>query len=85
MVRDATARSPRPTELAGKKVGITSAGSGSDLLALWTQQDRKINFTRVPLGGGGLVPNLRSGNVDAVGALLAAVVPAARGQAGPQR
>ena len=53
-------------QLAGKKVGITSAGSGSDLLALWTQQDRKIEFTRVPLGGGGLVPNLRSGNVDAV-------------------
>ena len=53
-------------ELAGKKVGITSAGSGSDLLALWTQQDRKIQFTRVPLGGGGLVPNLRSRNVDAV-------------------
>ena len=56
----------RVEELAGKKVGITSAGSGSDLLALWTQQDRKIGFTRVPLGGGGLVPNLRSGNVDAV-------------------
>lgn len=54
------------SELAGKKVGITSAGSGSDLLALWTQQDRKIQFTRVPLGGGGLVPNLRSRNVDAI-------------------
>lgn len=53
-------------DLAGKKVGITSAGSGSDLLALWTMQDRKIKFTRVPLGGGGLVPNLLSGNVDAV-------------------
>lgn len=53
-------------ELAGKKVGITSAGSGSDLLALWTQQQRNIQFTRVPLGGGGLVPNLRSRNVDAV-------------------
>ncbi len=53
-------------QLAGKKVGITSAGSGSDLLALWTQQDRNLSFTRVPLGGGGLVPNLRSGNVDAI-------------------
>ena len=53
-------------ELEGKKVGITSAGSGSDILALWTQQDRKLKFTRVPLGGGGLVPNLLSGNVDAV-------------------
>jgi NitT/TauT family transport system substrate-binding protein len=52
-------------ELAGRKVGITSAGSGTDILALWTQADRKIQFTRVPLGGGGLVPNLISGNIDA--------------------
>ena len=52
-------------ELNGKKVAITSAGSGSDLLALWTQQDKKIEFTRVPVGGGGLVPNLLAGNVDA--------------------
>lgn len=53
-------------ELEGKKVGITAAGSGSDLLALWTMQNRKIKFTNVPLGGGGLVPNMLSGNVDAV-------------------
>ncbi|CAN5785833.1 ABC transporter substrate-binding protein [soil metagenome] len=52
-------------DLAGKKVGITSAGSGSDILALWTVADKKVNFTRVPLGGGGLVPNLFSGNIDA--------------------
>ncbi len=51
--------------LNGKKVAITSAGSGSDLLALWTIQDQKIDFTRVPVGGGGLVPNLLAGNVDA--------------------
>jgi NitT/TauT family transport system substrate-binding protein len=53
------------SELAGKKIGITSAGSGTDILALWTQADKKIQFTRVPLGGGGLVPNLLSGNIDA--------------------
>jgi NitT/TauT family transport system substrate-binding protein len=52
-------------DLGGKKVGITSAGSGSDLLALWTVQDKKVEFTHVPVGGGGLVPNLLSGNVDA--------------------
>jgi ABC-type nitrate/sulfonate/bicarbonate transport system substrate-binding protein len=52
-------------DLNGKKVGITSAGSGSDLLALWTIQDKKIDFTRVPVGGGGLVPNLLAGNIDA--------------------
>jgi ABC-type nitrate/sulfonate/bicarbonate transport system substrate-binding protein len=52
-------------DLNGKKVAITSAGSGSDGLALWTIQDKKMNFTRVPVGGGGLVPNLLAGNVDA--------------------
>src|ERR1044072_1674301 len=52
-------------DLKGKKVAITSAGSGSDLLALWTQQDKKIEFTPVSVGGGGLVPNLLAGNVEA--------------------
>ena len=54
------------SELEGKKVGITAAGSGSDVLGRWTMQDRKVKFTAVPLGGGGLVPNMLSGNVDAV-------------------
>jgi NitT/TauT family transport system substrate-binding protein len=53
------------SELAGKKVGITSAGSGTDILARWTLAEHKIDFTRVPLGGGGLVPNMISGNIDA--------------------
>jgi NitT/TauT family transport system substrate-binding protein len=53
------------SEVAGKKVGITSAGSGTDILALWTIAEHKIEFTRVPLGGGGLVPNLLTGNIDA--------------------
>jgi ABC-type nitrate/sulfonate/bicarbonate transport system substrate-binding protein len=52
-------------DLNGRKIAITSAGSGSDLLALWTIQEKKIDFTRVPVGGGGLVPNLLAGNVDA--------------------
>ncbi|MGB7258683.1 MAG: ABC transporter substrate-binding protein, partial [Pseudolabrys sp.] len=54
------------SQLDGKKVGITAAGSASDVLARWTMQDRKIKFTTVPLGGGGLVPNMLSGNVDAI-------------------
>ncbi len=54
------------SELAGKKVGITSAGSATDLLAKWTIYDKKVQFTEVPLGGGGLIPNLLSGNVDAI-------------------
>ena len=54
------------SELEGKKVGITSAGSATDILARWTQADKKVKFTSVPLGGGGLIPNLLSGNVDAI-------------------
>ena len=54
------------SDFEGKKVGITAAGSASDVLARWMMQDRKVKFTTVPLGGGGLVPNLLSGNVDAV-------------------
>ncbi len=53
-------------QLKGKKVGITSAGSATDLLARWTMADKHIKFTTVPLGGGGLVPNLLTGNVDAI-------------------
>src|SRR5262245_50033074 len=53
------------SELAGKKVGITSAGSGSDICARWLLAEHKLDFTRVPLGGGGLVPNLLTGNIDA--------------------
>src|SRR6201990_1534813 len=52
-------------DLNGKKVAITAAGSGSDLLALWTIQDRKIDFTRVPVGGGGLGANLLAGILEA--------------------
>jgi NitT/TauT family transport system substrate-binding protein len=52
-------------ELAGKRVGITSAGSGSDICARWTNAHHKLEFTRVPLGGGGLVPNLLTGNIEA--------------------
>jgi len=54
------------SEFEGKKIGITAAGSASDVLARWLMQDRKVKYTTVPLGGGGLVPNMLSGNVDAV-------------------
>lgn len=52
-------------ELDGKKVGITSAGSGTDALALWAQTDAQVTFSRVAVGGGGLVPNLLNDNLDA--------------------
>ena len=52
-------------ELDGKKVGITSAGSGTDTLALWSQGVDKVTFQRTPVGGGGLVPNLLNNNLAA--------------------
>jgi ABC-type nitrate/sulfonate/bicarbonate transport system substrate-binding protein len=52
-------------ELDGKKVGITSAGSGTDTLALWAQSEAKVTFQRVAVGGGGLVPNLLNDNLVA--------------------
>ncbi|HYE93464.1 MAG TPA: ABC transporter substrate-binding protein [Terriglobales bacterium] len=54
-----------PKELDGKKVGITSAGSGTDTLALWSQSANKVTFQRTPVGGGGLVPNLLNNNLAA--------------------
>lgn len=53
-------------DLSGKKVGITAAGSASDIIAHWAMSEGKAEFTRVPLGGGGLVPNLLSKNIDAI-------------------
>jgi NitT/TauT family transport system substrate-binding protein len=52
-------------ELDGKKVGITSAGSGTDTLALWAQSEQKVSFQRIGVGGGGLVPNLLNNNLAA--------------------
>jgi NitT/TauT family transport system substrate-binding protein len=53
-------------DLGGKKVGITANGSTTDFFALWAANEAGGTITRVPLGGAGLVPNLLSGNVDAI-------------------
>lgn len=53
-------------DLAGKKVGITANGSTTDFFGLWAANEAGGTITRVPLGGAGLVPNLLSGNVDAI-------------------
>jgi NitT/TauT family transport system substrate-binding protein len=54
-----------PKELDGRNVGITSAGSGTDQLALWAQTQSGVTFNRAPVGGSGLVPNLLNDNLDA--------------------
>jgi NitT/TauT family transport system substrate-binding protein len=53
-------------DLVGKKIGITSNGSTTDFFALWAANEAGGTITRVPLGGAGLLPNLLSGNVDAI-------------------
>lgn len=53
------------SQLDGSQVGITTAGSLSDALAQWAMENTGVQFTTIPLGGAGLVPNLIAGNVDA--------------------
>lgn len=52
-------------ELSGKKVGMNSAGSLSDLLGKWAASKADATFELVALGGGGVAPNLLAGNIDA--------------------
>ena len=59
--QDRESRGARPQEC--RHHGTT--GGGADLLALYCGT-RKIEQHRVSVGGGGLVPSLTSGNVDAV-------------------
>ncbi|MXP64969.1 ABC transporter substrate-binding protein [Roseomonas sp. M0104] len=53
-------------DLARKKIGVTSNGSTTDFFALWAGQQAGGPVSRIPLGGGGLIPGLLSGNVDAI-------------------
>jgi len=51
--------------LDGKKVGISSKASTSDVAALWMAEGAGISVEQIPLGVG-LAPGLRSGQVDAI-------------------
>lgn len=53
-------------DLAGKKVGITSKASTTDLLTLWMADRSGVTVQTIPVGGGGLVPSLKTGQVDAI-------------------
>jgi NitT/TauT family transport system substrate-binding protein len=63
-----SANSPIKTiqDLAGKKVGVTQKATTSDMAALWVGEKANVKFQQIPLGGGGMVPALRSGQVDAI-------------------
>jgi NitT/TauT family transport system substrate-binding protein len=53
-------------DLAGKKVGVTVKGGTSDMFALWAADRAGITIQTIPVGGGGMVPALKSGQVDAI-------------------
>lgn len=53
-------------DLVGKKLGVTATGSTTDFFALWAANEAGGQVTRIPVGGPGLLPNLLSGNVDAI-------------------
>lgn len=52
-------------DLDGKKVGISSKASTSDMATLWMAERAGIHVQQIPLGAG-LAPGLRSGQVDAL-------------------
>ncbi|MDR5761105.1 ABC transporter substrate-binding protein [Caballeronia sp. LZ035] len=53
-------------DLGGKKVGISATGSTTDFFGLWAANEAGAPVNRIPVGGPGMVPNLLSGNVDAI-------------------
>lgn len=62
--RDSTLASVK--DLARKKIGVSSNGSTTDFFALWAGQQAGGTVSRIPLGGGGMIPGLLAGNVDAI-------------------
>jgi NitT/TauT family transport system substrate-binding protein len=55
-----------PADLNGKKVGITTKGSTTDLFSLWSAERAGVTIQSIALGGGGLIPALRTNQVDAI-------------------
>jgi NitT/TauT family transport system substrate-binding protein len=53
-------------DLDGKKIGITTKAGTSDMLALWAADTAGIKVQTIPVGGGGMAPSLRNGQVDAI-------------------
>ncbi|MDA1323746.1 MAG: ABC transporter substrate-binding protein [Proteobacteria bacterium] len=52
-------------DLAGKKIGVTSKASTTDYYALWAANSGGGKAMNIPLGGRGLIPALKSGDIDA--------------------
>jgi NitT/TauT family transport system substrate-binding protein len=55
-----------PKDLEGKKIGVTSVGSTTDFFARWVINRAGVKAESVPVGGGGLIPHLLQGSLDAI-------------------
>ena len=62
------ANSPIKTlkDLDGKKVGVATKAGTADMFALWIADQAGARVQTIPVGGGGMVPALRGGQVDAI-------------------
>jgi ABC-type nitrate/sulfonate/bicarbonate transport system substrate-binding protein len=60
-------------DLDGKKIGVATKAGTADMFALWVADKAGAKVQTIPVGGGGMVPALRAGQVDAI-----AMFPAAR-------
>ena len=53
-------------ELDGKKVGVATKAGTADMFALWIADTNGAKIQTIPVGGGGMVPALQGGQVDAI-------------------
>jgi NitT/TauT family transport system substrate-binding protein len=53
-------------DLDGKKVGVATKAGTADMFALWVADKGGAKVQTIPVGGGGMVPALRAGQVDAI-------------------
>ena len=52
-------------DLAGKKIGVTAKASTTDFYALWAADRAGVRVDTIPVGAPGLIPTLKSGQIDA--------------------
>jgi NitT/TauT family transport system substrate-binding protein len=55
-----------PADLEGKKIGITTKASTSDMFALWAADRAGVKVLTIPVGGAALITALKSNQVDAI-------------------
>jgi len=53
-------------DLDGKKVGVATKAGTADMFALWSADRAGVKIATIPVGGGGMVPAMRGGQVDAI-------------------